>query len=94
MSDYKTLLQQKAELDARIAEVMKTEKTGAVAQARALIQEYQLTERDLFPTAGAKPAANVGVPKYCDPATGSTWTGRGKPPNWIVGKDRTPFQIS
>ncbi|WP_410172292.1 H-NS family nucleoid-associated regulatory protein, partial [Delftia tsuruhatensis] len=23
-----------------------------------------------------------------------TWTGRGKPPNWIVGKDRTPFQIT
>lgn len=94
MSDYKTLLQQKAELDARIAEVMKTEKTGAVAQARALIQEYQLTERDLFPAAGTKSAASVGAPKYRDPATGNTWTGRGKPPNWIVGKDRTPFQIS
>lgn len=94
MSDFKALLQQKAELDARIAEVMKTEKTGAVAQARALIQEYQLTERDLFPATRTKSAVSVGAPKYRDPATGVTWTGRGKPPNWIVGKDRAPFQIS
>ncbi|WP_457844072.1 H-NS family nucleoid-associated regulatory protein [Staphylococcus aureus] len=36
----------------------------------------------------------MGAPKYRDPATGATWTGRGKPPNWIVGKDRTPFQIT
>lgn len=93
MSDYKTLLQQKAELNARIAEVMKIEKTGAVAQARTLIQDYQLTERDLFPAAGAKAAGSVGAPKYRDPATGVTWTGRGKPPKWILGKNRTPFQI-
>ena len=30
-------------------------------------------------------AVNVGVPKYQDPNTGATWTGRGKPPNWIAG---------
>ncbi|WP_343739601.1 H-NS histone family protein [Delftia tsuruhatensis] len=94
MSEYKTLLQQKAELDARIAEVMKTEKAGAVAEVRALIQQYQLTEQDVFPSRGAKPKGSVGEPKYRDPATGATWTGRGKPPNWILGKDREQFLIS
>jgi DNA-binding protein H-NS len=35
-----------------------------------------------------------GVARYRDPATGKTWTGRGKPPNWIAGaKDRTAFEI-
>ena len=42
------------------------------------------------PTGSA--AGNVGVPKYQDPKTGKTWTGRGKPPLWIVGaKDRSAF---
>lgn len=30
-------------------------------------------------------------PKYRDPKTGATWSGRGKPPNWIVGKNRDRF---
>lgn len=93
MTDYKTLLQQKAELEARIAEVMKTEKAGAVADVRALIQQYQLTEQDLFPASGTKTKGSVGAPKFRDPETGATWTGRGKPPNWIVGKDREQFLI-
>jgi hypothetical protein len=36
---------------------------------------------------------------YADPASGKTWTGKGKPPNWIVegvkkGKSRNDFLIS
>jgi DNA-binding protein H-NS len=32
--------------------------------------------------------------KYRDPATGTTWSGRGKEPHWIKGaSDRTPFEI-
>ncbi|MGE8450862.1 MAG: H-NS family nucleoid-associated regulatory protein [Pseudomonadales bacterium] len=93
MNDYKTLLQQKAELDARIAEVMKTEKAGAVAEVRALIQQYQLTEQDVFPASGSKAKGSVGAPKFRDPETGATWTGRGKPPNWIKDKDRAEFLI-
>jgi len=38
--------------------------------------------------------STVGVPKYRDPQTGKTWTGRGKPPTWIVGvKDRSALLI-
>ena len=39
-------------------------------------------------TAGKKVA-----PKYRDPATGDTWTGRGKAPNWIEGKNRSSYAI-
>lgn len=93
MSEYKTLLQQKAALDARIAEVMKTEKAGVVAEVRALIQQYQLTQQDVFPASGTKTKGSVGEPKFRDPETGATWTGRGKPPNWIKDKDRAEFLI-
>lgn len=92
MTDYKTLLARKAELDAQIAQAQAERKAEGIAAARALIQEHGLTAADVFPAAKAK--GSVGAPKYRDPATGVTWTGRGKPPNWIVGKDRAPFLVS
>ena len=36
---------------------------------------------------------NKVAPKYIDPVSGNTWTGRGKAPKWIDGKDRAPFLI-
>lgn len=92
MSEYKTLLAQKAELEAQIAQAQAERKAEGIAAARALIAEHGLTAADVFPAAKTK--GSVGAPKYRDPATGATWTGRGKPPNWINGKDRTPFLIA
>lgn len=92
MSEYQNLLAQKAALEAQIAQAQAEAKAQAVAQARALIQDHSLTAADVFPPSKAK--GSVGAPKYRDPATGATWTGRGKPPNWIVGKDRAPFLVS
>lgn len=41
-----------------------------------------------------KAKVTVGAAKYRDPKTQKTWTGRGKPPNWIVGvKNRDAFLI-
>lgn len=94
MSNYKALLDQKAALDAQIADALKIEKAGAVAQVRSLAAQYGLTAADVFPPASTKAAAgNAGAPKYRDPATGVTWTGRGKPPRWIEGKDRSALLI-
>ncbi|MPW23898.1 DNA-binding protein H-NS [Paraburkholderia piptadeniae] len=53
------------------------------------------------PVPTAKTAAKVGnyvrgpqTPKYRDPATGATWSGRGPAPAWLAGaKDRTAFLI-
>lgn len=94
MSEYKNLLAQKATLDAQIAQAQAEAKAEGIAAARALIQEHGLTAADVFPAPGKKAKGSVGVAKYRDPATGATWTGRGKPPNWISGKDRAPFLIS
>jgi DNA-binding protein H-NS len=41
------------------------------------------------------PAKSVGAPKYRDPASDKTWTGKGRAPNWIVGaKNRDRFLIN
>ncbi|AEF90264.1 histone family protein nucleoid-structuring protein H-NS [Delftia sp. Cs1-4] len=93
MSEYKTLLARKAELEAQIAAAQAARKAEGIAQARALIGEYGLTAADIFPAPGKKAKGSVGAPKYRDPATGAIWTGRGKPPNWINGQDRTNYLL-
>jgi DNA-binding protein H-NS len=94
MTTYKDLLAQKAQLESQIAQAQAEHKAEGIAAARALIQEHGLTTADVFPPQSQKTASKVGAAKFRDPATGATWTGRGKPPNWIVGKERTPFVIT
>ena len=36
---------------------------------------------------GKRGARNAGVPKYQDPKTGATWTGRGRVPGWMAAYD-------
>lgn len=95
MPSYKELLAQRQNLEAQIEAARKTELHDAVASVRQLISEFGLTQEDVFP-AGRVKNSNKGstvAPKYRDPETGSTWTGRGKPPLWIAGKDRSHFEI-
>ena len=95
MSQYKDLLKQREELEAKIAEARNAEVASAIAQVRQLVLDYSLTERDVF--GGVRTSSAKGstvAPKYKDPVTGATWTGRGKPPRWIADKDREQFLIS
>ena len=95
MPSYKELLAQRQNLDAQIEAMRKSESQDALATVRQLISEFGLTQADIFPTGRAKSPlkGNTVAPKYRDPATGSTWTGRGKPPLWIAKQDRAQFEI-
>jgi DNA-binding protein H-NS len=90
MSTYQALLEQKKALDQRIAEARKAEAREALATVHALIAEFGFTAQQVFPW---KPAARKAPARYRDPVTGATWSGRGKPPRWINGKDRAAFEI-
>ncbi|HEY9208318.1 H-NS histone family protein [Acidovorax soli] len=95
MSSYKELLKQREDLERKINEARRNELSEAVAQVRALIAEFGLTAQDVFP-AGRARSASAGskvAPKYRNPATGQTWTGRGKPPKWIQNENREQFAI-
>lgn len=99
MTTYKELLNQRAELEKQIEAVRKEAIASAIAEARAIVAEYELTEEDIFAskkvarTSGAAHVTKSVAPKYRDPITGATWTGRGKPPLWIAGQDRLNFLI-
>jgi DNA-binding protein H-NS len=105
MTSYMNVAAEIARLQAHAEKLKQSEKAGVIAQACKAIEVYGITAAELFGAtgrkgnAGRKPAkaatGSIGVPKYRDPKTGKTWTGRGKPPTWIVGaKDRDAFLIS
>lgn len=96
MTTYKELLAQRAELEKQIEAARKDALSSAIAQVRAIVAEYELTEEDVFAKKTVRTASTgtkTVAPKYRDPITGATWTGRGKPPLWIAGKDRLNFLI-
>lgn len=92
MTTVAQLLAQKAALEAQIEAASKAENADAVAKVKALVAEHGLTQQDIFGGAkrGRKASASV-APKYKDAISGATWSGRGKAPKWIEGKDRSQF---
>lgn len=96
MLSYKDLIAQRDALEAKIQEARKVEVAAAVAQVRQLVADFGLTSDDVFQTQRPRSSASKGgtvAPKYRDPATGATWTGRGKAPTWIKDLDREQFLI-
>ena len=96
MTKLKELLAQQQALEALIAEARKSETADAIAKVRALVADFGLTADEVFSSKRTKPSNAAGskvAEKYFDPATGSTWTGRGKAPKWIDGTDRSQYLI-
>jgi DNA-binding protein H-NS len=92
IDDIDELMQRKADIDARIAEIRAGERLEAIRQARDLISRHELTEADLFAQLRAKPRVKPS-PKYRDPVSGALWSGRGRPPAWL-GANREEYAIS
>lgn len=89
------------------ADALKAEHQRAVVQQiRKLMLENELTIMDIDDPSvwrdrrvkhvAAAPSASAKLPpKYRNPETGQTWSGRARPPAWIKDvKDRTKFLIS
>lgn len=95
MSSYKELIAQRAELERKIAEARETEVSSALATVKNLVSEFGFTEMDVFGRQGRgqKGSRAAVEPKYRDPKTGATWSGRGKPPRWIADQNRALFAI-
>ena len=90
MKTLKELLAARAALDAQIASAHKGEAEEALATVRRLVEEFGFTAQQVFPW---KHQPKHVAAKYLDEKTGATWSGRGKPPKWIAGKDRDAFLV-
>lgn len=94
MSTYQEYTAKIAELQQLAEAARKNEIAGAKAQIVAIMKDYGLTMENL---GGSKTrAVKVRIPvaaKYRDDATGETWTGRGRSPKWLEGKDKAQYLI-
>jgi DNA-binding protein H-NS len=101
MKTYQSVRAQIAKLEQEAEALRRQELKSVIAQVREVIAQYGLTAADLGLAGGrrvvrtGKPSrAAAGAAKYRDPKSGQTWTGRGRPPAWIVdAKDRDAFLI-
>jgi DNA-binding protein H-NS len=99
MSKLQELIAQREALDKQIAETRKNELREAIRTVQSLVTEFDLTSADVFGSARTDKKADKRTgrkvaPIYRDPATGKTWTGRGRAPTWLEGKDKDKFLIT
>ncbi|UXU92230.1 H-NS histone family protein [Burkholderia sp. S-53] len=97
MATYRQLTAQLERLQQKIDKEREKAIADAIADIRAKIDECDITPEELgFRPAGsaaatAKPKRTL-PPKYLNPKTGETWSGRGRAPTWL-GKNRARFLI-
>ncbi|MBO7776751.1 H-NS histone family protein [Burkholderia pseudomallei] len=97
MATYEEL---KAQLDAlnKEAEVAREREISAVlSEIREAVLRYEIRPDQIFPqwTRLRSPDKRRGPlpPKYRNPMTGETWSGRGRCPKWMAGLPRDEFLV-
>ena len=98
MTTYKELQNQIEKLQKEAESARKTELVNAIAEIHAKMKDFGISPEDLgFGANGRrKPMRSTRrpvPPKYRNNATGETWSGRGKPPKWMAGRDKAQFLI-
>ncbi|HHV7525739.1 TPA: H-NS histone family protein [Burkholderia orbicola] len=96
MATYRELKAQAEALAQQAEEARLAELNAIISSIREQIAEYEITPEQLFARRRAvAPSPRAPIPpKYRDPKTGSTWSGRGKAPHWIANvKNRDRFLI-
>lgn len=92
MPNIDELLAQKEAIEQQIKALRKSERLEAIAKVREVIAAFDISAEELF---GRKAKASRGkvAPKYRDPVSGKTWTGRGRAPRWLDGRNPGDFLI-
>ena len=97
MSDQATAVRSLQEIDEALnalqrerALAVKNEARQALAQVRQIIAKFGFTADQVFSETKVRAQAAA---KFLNPETGETWSGRGREPKWIKGKDVEQFRI-
>lgn len=85
-----------AALESEAGRARESELVTAREKVAAIAADLGVSVADLMSTrkSGAKKASKPVEVKYRDPASGGTWTGRGREPKWIKGMDRKKFEVA
>lgn len=91
MTTLQELLAQKEALEQQIAQIKKAERENALRDARNLVEAFDLSVDELF--GKQKTSGRSAAVKFRNPETGETWSGRGRAPRWLDGKNREDFSV-
>ena len=94
MASYKDLQNQIAELQRAAEEARAQEVQGAIDQIKTLMQDYGLSIDDIV-GAGKKRGGKAKVERNVQfqDKEGNTWSGRGRMPGWLQGKDKEQYRV-
>lgn len=91
MATYAELKKQIESLTKQAEELRKAEIAKVIADIREKIASFGISAADLgFSKSTKRKTADI---KYRNKETGETWSGRGREPKWIAGKDRKMFEV-
>ena len=87
---------EREKLDAEIKAKQDAQKASIIAQIKTVVDTYSIPVDELVEALGGLKSKRKGIKakqKFRDPASGATWSGRGKEPAWIKGQNRDDFLI-
>jgi DNA-binding protein H-NS len=90
---YRQLTAELSELDRKINEARQEERKAVLQRLRELMNSWDISPSELGPYKRGSYHTKPVKKMYRDPDTGREWSGRGRTPAWIEGKDRTRFLI-
>jgi DNA-binding protein H-NS len=98
MATYKELKAQAEALLQQAEAARRAEIAAVVVEIQARMREYGITLADLKRGARKTKSGSVVVAKYRNPATGESWSGRGRAPKWLTnelsrGRSKAEFLI-
>ncbi|WP_428827029.1 H-NS family nucleoid-associated regulatory protein [Azonexus sp. IMCC34842] len=93
MATYAEIQAQIVELQAQAEKARKEELTSAIAQVKALMDQHGITIEDLQGVTKKSRKTSPIKAKYRDPVSGNEWTGRGRSPKWLEGKNKDDFAV-
>ncbi|HMA13029.1 MAG TPA: H-NS histone family protein [Steroidobacteraceae bacterium] len=98
MATYKELKAQAEALLKQAEAARQAEIAAVVAEIQARMKEYGITLDDLKGGARKTKARAAVAAKYRNPASGESWSGRGRAPRWLAaelakGRSREEFLV-
>ncbi len=83
---------QQAELTRRIELIKKEERSKVLATVRQEVVRFGFSCEEIMQ--GTKRERVSAPAKFRNPVSGETWTGRGRTPKWMEGRDKAEFAIT
>lgn len=97
MSKYLELTAELSKLNLKIDAAFAGQKATAIREIQGKMDEWGIPLQDLQVVRSGRQYVPIKsgryVPRYRDPDSGATWSGKGPEPFWIAGKDRTAFAL-